>query len=131
MSGAGRRAIVLVDHGSRAEAANAQLEAAAALLRERLPDCTVAAAHMEIAEPGLPEAIDACIGGGASEVTVALWFLAPGRHGATDIPRMVEAARERNPTVEIRVAEPLGLHPGLIDAVVDRINESGGRSRTR
>ena len=123
-------AIVIVDHGSRAEAANALLDQAAAQLRERFVGRRVVAAHMEIAEPGLPEAIDTCVAAGARQITVALWFLAPGRHGKGDIPRMVEEARARHPGVRIGVAAPLGLHSGLIDAVVDRISESESHSRT-
>lgn len=130
MSAPSPRAVILVDHGSRAEAANAQLEEAAVLLRERFPDRRVVAAHMEIAEPGLPQAIDACVAEGAEEITVALWFLAAGRHGAGDIPRMVEEARARHPDVRIGVSAPLAAHPGVVDAVVARINESEDRSRT-
>ncbi len=124
------RAIVLVDHGSRASEANAQLEQAAEQLRTRLPAHHVVAAHMELAPPDLPSAIEACVRAGASEIVVAPWFLAPGRHGASDIPRMVEEARLGHPEVKLSLASPLGVHPGLIEAVIDRINESEDPSRT-
>ena len=121
------RAIVLVDHGSRAPAANALLETAAAELRARAPDRHVVTAHMEQAEPSLATAIDDCVAAGATEIVVALWFLAPGRHGATDIPEQVDAARQRHPRLIFSVSDPLGGHPSLIDALVDRINECGSR----
>jgi sirohydrochlorin ferrochelatase len=117
------RAVVLVDHGSRSAEANAQLEEVAAQVRARLPERTVVAAHMELAAPDLPTAIDDCVSGGAREIVVAPWFLSPGRHGATDIPRMVDEARGRHPEVQLSVAGPLGVHPGLIDAVLERISE--------
>ncbi len=123
------RAVVLVDHGSRRAMANAQLEEVAKLVRERLPDRHVVAAHMELAEPDLAAAIDACVRDGANEIVIALWFLAPGRHGAGDIPRMVEQARARHPELRLLVAEPLGVHPGLIDALVDRVSEGEDPSR--
>ena len=130
------RAIVLVDHGSRAADANAQLEEVAALVRARLPECHVVAAHMELAEPDLATAIEACVDESATAIVVAPWFLAPGRHGAGDIPRMVDEARRRHPEVSISLAEPLGVHPGLIDAVIDRVDqvdvsEGEGPSRSR
>ena len=70
MSGDLDRAVILVDHGSRAEAANLQLDEAAAMLADRLPGRRIVTAHMELAEPGLPEAIDSCIVEGVREITV-------------------------------------------------------------
>lgn len=125
------RAIVLVDHGSRAADANAQLDELAGLVRARLPDRLVVAAHMELAEPDLASAIERCVCDGASEIVIAPWFLAPGRHGAVDIPRMVEDARTRHPEARLSLAEPLGLHQGLVDAVLDRISEGEDPSRSR
>lgn len=117
-------AIVLVDHGSRAEAANLLIEQVAEALRARLPGRRVEAAHMELAQPDLPAAIAACVAGGATQIVVHPYFLAPGRHSREDIPRLVAEAATRHPGVTIRVSEPLGLHPGLLDAVIDRIREA-------
>lgn len=119
----GARALVLVDHGSRSPAANAQLEAAAAQLRARLPGRAVRCAHLELAPPSLPQAIDGCVAEGARQVTIAPWFLSAGRHGAGDIPRLAAEARARHPQIKIRVAAPLGAHPGLIEALLTRIAE--------
>lgn len=125
------RAIVLVDHGSRAPEANAVLEAVAERLRERLPGRQVAVAHMEIAAPGLGEAIDACVARGAREIVVHPYFLAPGRHASRDVPRMAAEAAARHPQVEVRVTDPLGVHDGIVEAVLSRINEGAGPTRTR
>ena len=123
------RAVVLVDHGSRAPEANALLDAVAERLRARLPDRSVHVAHMEIASPDLEEAIEACVAEGAREVVVHPYFLAPGRHASRDIPRMAERAAARHPGVAVRVTEPLGLHAGIVDAVVERISAGAGPSR--
>jgi len=123
------RAIVLVDHGSRNAAANAQLGEAAARLRKRLADRRIVTAHMELAQPDVPTAIAECVAGGARHVTLALWFLSPGRHGTRDIPRLAEEARARHPGIEVVATDPLGVHEGLVDALLDRINESASRSR--
>ena len=37
------------------------------------------------------------------------------------IPALVTAAAERHPETRIQISEPLGLHEGLIDAVLDRV----------
>ena len=85
------RALVILDHGSRRAEAHAQLEALAASVRERAPELFVSVAHLELAEPSLADAVEACIAAGAQEVCVHPLFLAPGRHLADDVPRLVES----------------------------------------
>ena len=116
------RAIVLVDHGSRSAQANAQLEAVAALVRERAAGRIVRVGHMELAHPSIAEAIDACVAEGATEITVHPYLLAPGRHATQDIPRLAREAAERHEGVSIRVSPPLGVHPKLAEVVLERID---------
>ena len=118
------RAVVLVDHGSREARANAQLEEIAALLRERLRETPVLTAHMELAEPTIAAAVETCVRQGASEIIVVPYFLALGRHAARDIPRLVETAAASHPDLVIRVSEPLGVHPKLVDVILDRVDEA-------
>lgn len=117
-----KRAVVLVDHGSRRAEANAVLERIAELLRPRLPDRIVAIAHMELATPDLASALHRCLAAGAEEIVVQPYFLAPGSHSVEDIPRLVrEALAARGARVAVQVTEPLGVHPALVDVVLDRI----------
>lgn len=116
---AGRRAYLIVDHGSRREEANAQLERVAEVLRKRVPD-PVLIAHLEIAPPDLGSGIDACVETGAEEIVVLPYFLAPGRHSLHDIPAQARASAARHPGVEICVAEPLGPHEKLVDVLLER-----------
>jgi len=115
------RAILLVDHGSRLDAANEVLERIAATLRRRLPDRLVAVAHMELAEPTLAEALAHCASAGAREVVVCPYFLGPGRHTTGDIPRLVEEARAAHPELRVAIAEPLGFDERLVDVVLARV----------
>ena len=48
------RAIILVDHGSRREAANRHLEGLAALVADQRTDWVIRIAHLELAEPSVP-----------------------------------------------------------------------------
>ena len=125
-----KRAIVLVDHGSRVAEANALLDRVAERLRERVPERIVRTAHMELAEPSLDQAIDACVAAGAEEIVVHPYFLAPGRHSREDIPRLAAKAAERHPDIRVSVSEPLGVHPGLVDAVLERVSACEDRSRS-
>jgi sirohydrochlorin ferrochelatase len=115
------RAILLVDHGSRVDAANEVLERIAATLRRRLPDRLVAVAHMELAEPNLADALAHCTAAGVREVVVCPYFLGPGRHTTGDIPRLVEEARAAHPELRVAIAEPLGFDERLVDVVLARV----------
>lgn len=119
-----RRAIVLVDHGSRRSEANAQLEAVAERVRARAPDVTVHVAHMELAPPTIADALDACAAEGAREVVVHPFFLGPGRHTIQDIPAQVGEAAARHPRLAVRISAPLGPHEKLVDIVLERVGEA-------
>jgi sirohydrochlorin ferrochelatase len=117
--------VVLVDHGSRERAANAQLARIARALRRRLAGRRVAVAHLSLVAPGVAEAVAACVARGAREVVVVPYFLAPGRHATRDVPRLAREAAARHPGVRVRVAAALGVHSGLVDAVCDRVRSAG------
>ena len=121
---AGTLAIVLIDHGSRRPEANAQLEALARRVATRRPDALVRTAHLELAEPSLPHAIDECVAAGAHTVVVHPFFLGPGRHTTEDIPRQTAEARSRHPGVSIETTAPLGVSEAMVDIVMTRIEET-------
>ncbi len=116
------RAILLVDHGSRHAAANAQLTELAAMVQARAPDRIVRHAHLELAEPSIADAIERCVAEGAREIVVHPYFLAPGRHASRDIPRLAREAAERHMGVTVRVSPPLGLHEKLVEVVLERVD---------
>jgi len=116
--------IVLVDHGSKRDEANALLEDVAQLFRGVSGAHIVEIAHMELAEPTIAQAIARCVAQGARRVVVHPYFLAPGRHSTTDIPRMVTEAAAAHPGVPCRVTAPLGLDPRMSEVILERIRES-------
>lgn len=118
--------LILVDHGSKREAANTMLNGMVDLLREQSGDryVVIEPAHMELAEPTLDQAYERCIAAGATTVVVSLFFLSPGRHSRSDIPRMVDELREKYPAVNGVVSEPLGIDPGLATLLLKRAEEA-------
>jgi len=119
--GAARRAVLVVDHGSRVAEANALLDAVVARVRERLPDRLVRPAHLELAAPAIPDAIDAAVADGAAEIVIAPWLLGPGAHATRDLRRIAEEGERRHPGVRIACAEPLGLDERLVEVLLARI----------
>jgi sirohydrochlorin ferrochelatase len=120
-----KRALLLVDHGSRRADANARLEELAASLRAAAPDRFVAIAHLELAAPDIAAGVDACAAAGAEEVVVLPCFLAPGRHAGEDVPREVTSAARRHAGLRVRMAPALGDHPGLVRLLLELADEAG------
>ena len=119
-----RRAVLLVDHGSRRREANAVLEEVAARLRARLPDRIVAFAHMDLAEPTVALGIAGCVAKGATEIVLHPYFLAPGSHSTEDILRLAQTALAAHPQVTLRVTSALGVHEKLVEVVLERVLEA-------
>lgn len=115
------RAILIVDHGSRVADANRLVEEVASEIRARNPSWIVEFAHMEIAQPDITAGIRACVDAGATVIQLHPYFLGAGRHTRESIPELVEAALARHPDVEVRISPPLGLHPKIVDVVLERI----------
>lgn len=124
-------ALLIVDHGTRNAEANRRLaELARAVARER-PDWLVQHAHMELGDPSFDTGVEWLVERGALEILVHLHFLGVGMHVRETIPSLVEEARARHPHVEIRLTEPLGRDPRLVDIVVDRMDAQRRAPRQR
>ncbi|MCA9583106.1 MAG: hypothetical protein KC416_15010 [Myxococcales bacterium] len=114
------RALLLIDHGSRREAANQLVERIAEELTPRVASGTlVLACHMELARPTIAEAVEKAIAGGARRITAIPFMLTPGRHTQEDIPRLVAEALVGHPGITHRVTAPLGVHPGIGELILD------------
>ena len=116
--------VVLVDHGSRREAANAMMHDVAALFKVVSGLPIVEPAHMELAEPTVAQAFDRCVEQGARTVVVHPYCLSPGRHSREDIPRLAADAATKHPDVALAVTQPLGLEPLLCEVVLTRVQEA-------
>ncbi len=119
------KSILLIDHGSRREAANNMLECMANLVQQLAgSDVIVRFAHMELAEPSIQDGFAQCVGAGATEVIAFPYMLSPGRHATGDIPRMVEEAARAHPHVAHSVTPAFGVHEKLADVVLERTGVS-------
>src|SRR6185295_2038682 len=98
-----KQALLLIDHGSTRDDANALLPKVARMVKEMSDFEIVSYAHMELAEPTIQQGFDTCVAAGATEVIVHPYFLGPGRHSVSDIPQLVADAAARHPGVSYRV----------------------------
>jgi sirohydrochlorin ferrochelatase len=119
-----KQALLLIDHGSTRDDANDLLPKVARMVRDMSDFEIVCYAHMELAEPTIQQGFDTCVAAGATEVIVHPYFLSPGRHSVSDIPRMVAEAAAKYAGVSYRLTEPLGLDPKMGELILKRVRES-------
>lgn len=118
-----KSAILLIAHGSRRAAANADLVKLADLVRARRPDEIVEIAYLELTEPTIPQGAARCVERGALEVKMSPFFLSAGTHIAEDLTGFRSEFEAQYPGVRFQLCPPLGLHPLLVEAVFERMNE--------
>jgi sirohydrochlorin ferrochelatase len=115
------QAILLIDHGSRRDAANEMMDCMANLVQAMAgPDVVVRYAHMELAEPSISAGVRSCVEAGATELIVFPYMLSPGKHSTGDIPRLVAQAAEPYPALEVRVTSAFGVHEKLAELILGR-----------
>jgi sirohydrochlorin ferrochelatase len=115
------QAILLIDHGSRRDAANEMMDCMANLVQAMAgSDVVVRYAHMELAEPSISSGVRQCVEAGATELIVFPYMLSPGKHSTGDIPRMVAEAAAPYPTLAVRVTSAFGVHEKLAEVILGR-----------
>ncbi|MYC81484.1 MAG: sirohydrochlorin cobaltochelatase [Acidobacteria bacterium] len=116
--------LLIIDHGSRRPEANRVVRQVAEMVRKESRFVIVQHAHMELAEPTIRQGFETCMAAGVDAIVVQPYFLGPGRHSTSDIPRMVREAARNHPRVTIRLGAPLGPHPKMGELILERIREA-------
>ena len=109
------RHLLIIAHGSRRQASNDEVRALGERVRAlRDPSIErVEVAFLELAEPGIPAGLAACVAHGAREIIVFPYFLAAGTHVANDIPQALDVFSEQHPLIKVRLASHLGASSAL------------------
>jgi sirohydrochlorin ferrochelatase len=110
-------AVVLAAVGSRNRGSVAEVAAAAQRLSGIL-GCQVTTGFVTSAVPSVPEAVAAARALGHQRVSIASYFLAPGLL----FDRLESAGADV-------VSRPVGVHPALVDAIVDRFLVASTQAR--
>jgi sirohydrochlorin cobaltochelatase len=110
--------VVLVAGGALDPDANAQVAHTARLLWEGRSYPSVDIAFASTTRPSVPEALERLRALGATRVSVARYFLGPGR-----LPSAVAAAAAAVEGLTVTVAEPLGVSDGLAGLLLGRFDE--------
>jgi len=118
-------AALLIAHGSRRPEANDDLLQLADIIRAKGLYPIVETAYLELAAPDIPSAGEKCVRRGATCVKLLPYFLSAGAHVVEDLDRHRSALAARFPQVAFELCDPLGLHPLMVEIVLDRLR--GGK----
>jgi sirohydrochlorin cobaltochelatase len=86
----------------------------------------VACAYLELSIPDLPTAVSALVTQGATDIAVLPLFLGVGKHAREDLPELVEALRQRFPSVQFRLQAAVGEDARLIQLLAEMALETFG-----
>ncbi|MFV1871921.1 MAG: sirohydrochlorin chelatase [Oleiphilus sp.] len=117
------KSLVVIAHGSRRAQSNEEVGALACalagLVKEKYP--LVGVGFLELAEPLIPDSLEALIAQGATEIDVFPYFLSAGRHVVTDVPEEVRSVQEKYPHIPIRMTTYLGALPGITNFIASSL----------
>ena len=122
-----RTAVLLIAHGSRRAEANDDLVRLAEILLGKQVYSIIQTAYLELADPGIAAAAEKCVAAGARRVKMLPYFLSAGAHVTEDLERYRRELTERFPQVVFELCPPLGLHPLMVEIVMDRVREGGAQ----
>ena len=120
--------IVVAAHGSRDPQALREVEALLALMKQQVPEQTVAHGFLEFALPTIDEAVREVIEGGAARVVMLPALLLAATHAKNDMPGELARLKRQFPNVEFHFGAPTDLHPLLLQLSQQRIVEAEARS---
>ena len=110
-----RLGYLIVGHGTRDAAGQAEFHAAVAQIAAACPGILVQPCFLELVEPSIPDAIERMVAAGVERVIAAPLLLFAAGHAKRDVPDAIEAARQRFPTVHFAQAAHLGCHQALLE----------------
>ena len=119
--------VLLIAHGSRRTEANEDLARLAESVKQRSPYRAVEIAYLELTEPTIPEGARRLIEQGVQRILMLPYFLSAGAHVADDLQRIRRELQQEHGGVRFVLCPPLGLHPRMLDIVLDRL-EQGERT---
>ncbi|MBT3192388.1 MAG: CbiX/SirB N-terminal domain-containing protein [Verrucomicrobia bacterium] len=122
------RALVVMAHGSRREAANGEFREMVDGMRAGLSEIydRVEAAFLDGVSPSLEEAARQLVAAGAIIVDVYPFFLNQGKHANQDIPALAAALDTEAPGCRVRVLDYFGKSDEIADTCVRHVRQQHG-----
>lgn len=118
--------LLLVGHGSRSPESVKEMHEVAGLVGPALPEVLVGLGFLEMTDPPAGVAFDDLVDQGCERVVVLPLMLLGAGHSKSDVPAVALEARERHPSVDVRLGSPLGVSHALVAMLGDAVRDAGG-----
>lgn len=124
-------ALIAVAHGSRDPRSKATIEALVSETRKLRPDLRIEMAFLDLARPRFDTAVNKLVRAGFDEIVVVPLLLSEAYHAKVDIPQVIAEAQARHENLQIRPTRVLGLEPGFLSVLDERLREALRVNRVR
>lgn len=108
-----------------------QRSVAGLVARLKVAGTLAQAAYLDHHEPDPVAAATSLAASGAPATTVVPLLVSPAYHARVDVPAAVTAMRTAVPDLEITTGQPVGLHPLLLTAARELVDDCGVRLTPR
>lgn len=116
-----RKALLIVDRGSREPDVRQELQEICSLARSRAGYDYADYCFLEVLPPFIAEGIGKCVSSGAGFITVMPYFLYPGMKLKDSVKQSARIGRDKG--LRMAITKPLSYHPMMAQLIVDRIGE--------
>ena len=116
-----KKALLIVDRGSREPEVGHELKQICLLAKQRADYDHVGYSFLEVLRPFIAEGIGQCMAAGVSFITIMPYFLYPGMKLKDTVKQTARIGRDNN--IKLVITRPLSYHPRMVELIIDRINE--------
>jgi len=116
-----RKALLIVDRGSREPDVRQELQEICSLAKSRAAYDYADYCFLEVLPPFIAEGIGRCMASGAGFITVMPYFLYPGMKLKDTEKQSARIGKDNK--LKMAITKPLSYHPMMAHLIVDRINE--------
>lgn len=118
-----RTGVLVIGHGTTDPVGAAETRAVAAQVAAAEPAAVVELAFLELLEPSIDTGMERLVARGCRDVVAAPLLLFPAGHALRDVPDALAAAAGRL-GCRIVQADPLGVHPAIVELAARRRREA-------
>lgn len=116
-----KRALLLVDRGSREPEVRLELEEICVIAKSKAGYDFASYCFLEVLPPSIEEGINRCMASGTAEITVMPYFLYPGMKLKDTVKRTAQIIRDRN--LKMAISKSLAYHSLIPQLIRERIAE--------
>lgn len=116
-----KRALLIVDRGSREPEVRQELAEICALAQKKAGYAYADYCFLEVLPPFIEEGITKCAASGADTITIMPYFLYPGTKLKDTVEQSARIGREKR--LDIVITKPLSYHPMMPELIAERISE--------